>query len=56
MKKDQAYRGEKYEMWSNHKAGETNVKATYEYTSGNPTAKSDSRKAERSRGGDRNHK
>lgn len=27
----------KYKVHSNHKAGETNVDATYQYTSGNPT-------------------
>lgn len=26
-----------YKVQSKHKAGETNVEATYEYTSGNPT-------------------
>lgn len=29
-----------YQTKNEHKAGETNVKATYEYTSGNPTPES----------------
>jgi hypothetical protein len=40
---DVGYRGEEYKVVKGHKAGETNVEATYEYTSGNQTAKKSKR-------------
>lgn len=36
---DTGYRNENYRPINRHRAGETNVEATYEYTSGNSTGK-----------------